>query len=492
LKGNVGLSDKQTPKNKRHIRRGEANPSRGLFVEENDAKETNKLKSLKGLINRLLKKEDIDPKTQDRRREHKRVGNTSREELSRSDFKPIHKFTNDKKHESEKNRRRLIRNIKTVLLLGSGVALVVAIVFGSISLFSKDKNDTVAVPIVETAENSKRVIIYIDGEAIEIVTELDTVGEVLAENEIEITGNQNSTHESEEKTVDGMEIFINNPMTVSVIHNEIVNSVTVYGGRVSDVFVAMEIGLDNYDIVSPHVDSLVTDGMKISFTDIEIKEIQVVEDLPYETEEGETSTVESGYYHVEEEGSNGAVQITYEVKLIDGVEDTRVEIKREVVQEPTNRVILWGTATPSSSSSSDSGNSSGGDSGSYDDIVVTNPGDQVTNPSIPSAPSEYIEIMSGHVTAYTHTGSTTATGTWPRSTRTLDNPGSCAVVPGTIPYGSLLYVTGYGYCIAEDTGGFRHDPDRWNQIDLFMNTYDECIIWGRRYDVKVYILRTGY
>lgn len=487
MKGNYSLKDKLPQQSKRRTRRSEQNPSRGLFAEENNTSEENRIKSF---INRILNKDKDEIQIEGRRSEQKRTVSEGRDELSRSDYKPIHKYTSSVKDETLKHRRRNVRNFKTTILLVAGAALVATIIWSAVSLFSKgDAKDTETIEIIETENH---VTVYIDEEAIKISTDAQTVGELFDENQIVILPGQQSTHIIEDNIVNGMEIFISNPMVVSVINNEIVNSVTLYGGRVADVFIEMEIELDNYDIVVPHLDTIVYDGMQINFTDIEIKEIQVVEDLHFETEEGETSTVESGYYHVENEGSNGVVQITYEVKLIDGVEDNRVEVKREVIEEATNRVILWGTATPSGSSSDTSSGDDNDDGSSYDDITVTNPGDQATNPSVPSAPSDYIEIMSGHVTAYTHTGNTTATGTWPRSTRTLDNPGSCAVVPGTIPYGSLLYVTGYGYCIAEDTGAFRHNPDRWNQIDLFMNTYDECITWGRRYDVKVYILRKGY
>jgi 3D (Asp-Asp-Asp) domain-containing protein len=43
----------------------------------------------------------------------------------------------------------------------------------------------------------------------------------------------------------------------------------------------------------------------------------------------------------------------------------------------------------------------------------------------------------------------------------------------------------YGYCIAADTGGFIHDVD-WT-VDLFMNSTEQCINWGRR-DVIIFIL----
>ncbi len=421
-------------------------------------------------------------------------------EIKKFDLKSLKIFESEDKGDSERRIRRNKRNIKTLGYFSIGAVILISIAVILIAVIPKKNSDdninSVSEPFDEIQKN---VIIYYNGDKLDLSTDAETVGELLKENEIILEESQKASYNNHEIIFDGMEIYINNPITVFVINKGITNSITVYGGRVKDILEKFEIVLDEYDIVEPDSDTFVEDQMKIYFTDIEIKEVSVVEDIPYETEEGETSTVERGYYHEEQEGRNGTVQVTYEVRYSDGIEQSRQEISREVIDEPLSRIILWGTANPSDKNTASDGgtsdnNSDDSDNGNtdYDDIKVKNPGEQATNPSVPPAPSDYIEIMLGHVTAYTHTGNTTATGTWPRSTRTLDNPGTCAVVPGTIPYGSLLYVTGYGYCIAEDTGGFRNDPDRWNQIDLFMNTREECIIWGRRLDVNVYILRKGY
>ncbi|MBQ2764366.1 MAG: 3D domain-containing protein, partial [Firmicutes bacterium] len=52
-----------------------------------------------------------------------------------------------------------------------------------------------------------------------------------------------------------------------------------------------------------------------------------------------------------------------------------------------------------------------------------------------------------------------------------------------IPLGTRLYVEGYGYCIAEDTGGLI----KGDRIDLFLGSEAECEAWGVQ-DVLVYIL----
>lgn len=62
--------------------------------------------------------------------------------------------------------------------------------------------------------------------------------------------------------------------------------------------------------------------------------------------------------------------------------------------------------------------------------------------------------------------------------------GVVAVDPRVIPLGTKLYVEGYGYCIAADTGG----AIKGNKIDLCFNTYGEAIRFGRRW-VNVEILK---
>lgn len=61
--------------------------------------------------------------------------------------------------------------------------------------------------------------------------------------------------------------------------------------------------------------------------------------------------------------------------------------------------------------------------------------------------------------------------------------GVVAVDPNVIPLGSRLYIPGYGEAIAADTGG----AIRGDRIDLCMESYGECMQFGRRY-VEVYVL----
>jgi 3D (Asp-Asp-Asp) domain-containing protein len=62
--------------------------------------------------------------------------------------------------------------------------------------------------------------------------------------------------------------------------------------------------------------------------------------------------------------------------------------------------------------------------------------------------------------------------------------GIVAVDPRVIPLRSHLYIPGYGYAVAGDTGG----AIRGSRIDLGFNTYRDARQFGRR-DVVVYILQ---
>ena len=106
-----------------------------------------------------------------------------------------------------------------------------------------------------------------------------------------------------------------------------------------------------------------------------------------------------------------------------------------------------------------------------------------------------LEFQSGTTLKFTGTKAMTATAytagyggaDYTTATGTFVKVGVAAVDKRVIPLGTRLYIlTEDGYCVyglavAEDTGVFG------NKVDLFFDTYNECIRFGRR-PATVYIL----
>jgi peptidoglycan DL-endopeptidase CwlO len=93
----------------------------------------------------------------------------------------------------------------------------------------------------------------------------------------------------------------------------------------------------------------------------------------------------------------------------------------------------------------------------------------------------YSQVLDLQATAYSGDG-ITASGA--ATQRDPDGYSTIAVDPRVIPIGSTVYVEGYGYAVAQDTGG----AIKGNIIDVFFHSESEASNWGRR-SVKVYILK---
>ena len=174
-----------------------------------------------------------------------------------------------------------------------------------------------------------------------------------------------------------------------------------------------------------------------------------------------------------QQGQGGVHTEVYEVVYSDGREVSR-QLVEETDTQATETVIEKGTLSNFAPNDAEVANivSNGDGTGK---IILEN-GQELT----------FNQTLNMKATAYTTgdpgVGTITASGTTVRV-------GTVAVDRKQIPFGTKMYVVSndgaylYGFSVAEDTGG----AIRQNRIDLYFETYQECINFGVR-NCTVYIL----
>jgi len=219
--------------------------------------------------------------------------------------------------------------------------------------------------------------------------------------------------------------------------------IVVPPGTVEETLAAAGLELGEKDIVTPGLMESVAPQQKIEIIRVteEIKEIE--SPISYGVEVKNDNKLEKGLYKVINPGKTGVAVNTVKITYHNGKEAHKEILSSKTLIEPENKVIAMGTITVASR-----GNIN----------------------------FDFKEVKYMESTAYTYTGRRTATGREPAV-------GIVAVDPSIIPLGTKLYIEGYGYAQAADTGG----SVKGNIIDVFLEERAQCIKWGRRM-VKVYIL----
>lgn len=254
------------------------------------------------------------------------------------------------------------------------------------------------------------------------------------------------------------EIFIFNKKKINL---KIANETSVYYAQkeetVNDILLANNITLGEFDLISPSLESELTDEMHIEITRVSYLSEEKVSSLPFTKEKQPSSKMIKGTSKIIQAGVNGSKTTTYKIKIVNGKEVDRIVTDETITKQPITQITEYGTKPPDTSG-----------------IVTTKSGQKL----------KYKKKLTMTATAYTTERSSdkvTATGR-------IAKVGLVAVDPRVIPLGSKLYITStngkswiYGTAVAADTGV------RGNKIDLFFNTYNECISFGRR-KATVYVL----
>lgn len=76
---------------------------------------------------------------------------------------------------------------------------------------------------------------------------------------------------------------------------------------------------------------------------IETKEETKLEDIEFQTENKDDSTLEKGQTKVQQEGKNGTKETKFKVTYTDGKETAREKISETTTIQPVNKIVLTGT-----------------------------------------------------------------------------------------------------------------------------------------------------
>ena len=248
----------------------------------------------------------------------------------------------------------------------------------------------------------------------------------------------------ETEIVTGMVITINRCKEVTIKLNNV--NIKTYSVK-KTVGELLEENKDvicaEYVIEGMDASTQVTDGMVIKLTTGEVIKYSKIEKINYPINYIDDNSLYMGIEVVEVPGVAGEVEVVYKEVYVDNVLTAVEEISRTPISEPVSAVVRRGTID------------------NIDGI-------------------KFKKAMKMVVTGYTpwDEGCTgiTASGK-------VANFGMIAADTKILPFGTRIYVPGYGIGVVEDRGG----AIKGNRLDLCYMSLAEAFKWGVR-DITVYIL----
>lgn len=263
---------------------------------------------------------------------------------------------------------------------------------------------------------------------------------------------------------DGMNISVTRSFPVALRSAGELKLVYTTGGTVGDALRLGGVSYDTADELNHLIFEDLTPGMKIIHTDVVTEYATAKRTIAHK----EKIIYDDKVYNDTEpvliqKGMDGSKNVMQRVVIKDGVEVSREVVNQIIITPATDEIIKKGSKI-------------------HYQTKLT--GEYRIYKKPPKAGKDgWIEMKMDYITAYWQ-GTKTSTGAKPKL-------GVIAVNTYYIPYGTEIYVPGYGYGVAKDTGAFRKykraDGTPVNQLDLWMNTEKEGRRWGRKRNVTVLV-----
>lgn len=308
----------------------------------------------------------------------------------------------------------------------------------------------------------KTLYVNVDGKEKKIITFKSDIKDVLSTNGIEVGPKDKVMPKIDSVVNNGDKIYIKKAVNVQLKMDGKKLSIKSAENNIDEMLKAEGIKIKNQDKVLPSKTEILKDGLQVAIVKVDSKVLKEVKSINFSTVTKKESNIIQGENKIVQEGKPGEKVITTKVTYENGKEVTRKVISEVITKKPVEKIVAMGNVesyTPSRGGNFQQANAIKMRATAYTadyESTGKNPGD----------PGFGI----------------TATGTVAR--RSHSGYSTIAVDPRVIPLGTKVYVEGYGYAIAEDTGG----AIKGNRIDVFLPSNSDAYTWGVRW-VNLYILK---
>ncbi|MBM7573138.1 G5 and 3D domain-containing protein [Aquibacillus albus] len=322
---------------------------------------------------------------------------------------------------------------------------------------SHSKDDEITSEMEIYFEQAKQITVSIDGNDQDYYSTAETVGEFLKENDFDLNEHDEMSVKKDESLENGLVINIKKAFQVTVNDGGQEKQVWTTGGTVGGLLKDQQVELNELDRLEPNTAASLSSDTTITITRVEKVTDIVEEQKDYSVITRNDHTLEKGKRKVVSPGKEGVVAKHYEVTLENGEEVSRELIKEEVKQDSEKRIVAVGTK------------------------VIQN----TAATTVSRGDDKVVETLYMEATAYNWNCATcSGTGRTATGYNVKANPnGVIAVDPNVIPLGTRVWVEGYGYAVARDTGG----AIKGNRIDVHLPTMGQARSYGRK-KVQVKIL----
>lgn len=304
---------------------------------------------------------------------------------------------------------------------------------------------------------AKRVYLTVDDETHEHYTTLDTVEELFSEENLTITERDDISHNIDQKVFDDLHVVINKAFEVVIDDGGEEIKAWSTGDTVKNILNKHNIELEESDKVEPALDEKVMSDEQVSITRIDTETKSVEESVAFETETKNDNSLKKGKQKTVTQGKEGKLVKKFEVTYENGEEKDRKLVSEKMKNDPVNQVVAIGTKEEQKKNPK-----------KKEPNLVT-----VSKSSSSDEPSGEVHHMVS--TAYTvNCDGCDGRGITATGINLNNTPKVVAVDPNVIPLGSKVWVEGYGYAIAGDTGG----AIKGNRIDLHVQSKSEAMGHG--------------